>query len=311
LQRIAIVSLLVAGLLAAASPAHALFHLMKITEVLAGTSDQSAAQFIEMQMYSDNQRFLATHEVVVYDGAGAEKATYTFSAPVENGTNQAHILLATPEAEAAFGVTADLAMTPDLVAGGGKACFRSNDGGLIDCASWGNYSGDAEGSGTPFNSPIGLLADQSMQRKTSAGSNPDGLDAEDDTDDSAADFESGSPTPTNNAGEGGGGDDGGGGETDQQEHERAVTLTLKGSLKAKGEVSTADDYAACVSGVPVKVQRKKSGGWKTVKSTETDEAGAYTVAMKNRPGRYRAKATPVTPEDGHECLPAASPVRKN
>ncbi len=298
--RILVTCSLVAASFAIATPAHALFHLMKLTEVFAGTSSQPTAQFIEMQMFAANQRFLASHEVVVYDASGAEKATYTFTGPVDNGDDQAYVLIATPDAEELFGVEADLAMTPDLVAGGGKACFVSSDGNPIDCASWGNYSGDQEGTGTPFNSPAGLIAGQSMERKTSGGENPDGLDAEDDTDNSANDFELASPSPTNNAGN----------AAQTEEHERSITLKLRSRSKLVASGRVTSDFEECAAQVRVKIQRKRSSGFKTVAKTSTDASGAYKTAMRKRSGRYRAKAPAHTASEGHECLVAVSRTRR-
>ena len=292
---------------AAPNPAHALFHLMMVTEVLAGTSTAPDAHFIEMQMYADNQRFLAGHEVAVFDATGAEIAAFTFTSPVANGANQAHVLLATEQAETEFGVEADLAMAPVITTGGGSVCFRSADGGIIDCASWGNYSGDDTETGTPFNSTLGLLPGQSMERVISGGSDPEALDAEDDTNDSEADFDAASPSPTNNAG--------GGADPEPQpetvDHDRSVSLRLRRSLVAKGRVSAEGDYGPCFTGVAVRVQRKVSGVWRTVARTTTADDGTYRSKLRDVSGRYRAVAPAFSPEEGHRCLKGVSPVRRH
>lgn len=300
--RVALVGVIAASAVVTPGPAHALFHLMKVTEVFGGTSAQPAAQFIELQMFADNQRFLASHEVVVFDAAGAEVGAFAFTAPVENGASQAHVLIASPEAVTVFGVPADLEMDPVIARGGGKACFRSNSGELIDCASWGSFSGDNAGSGAPFNAPVGLVADQSMSRDISGGSDPDGLDADDDTNDSAADFDLEAPTPTNNAGQ----------SPDLEQHERSVTLSIRkrSKLVASGKVSSADGYQPCEADVPVRVQRRSEGRWRTIKGTVTRSEGTYRTTLPNRRGRYRTRAMPVVPEEGHECLAAFSPVRR-
>ena len=281
-------------------PAHALFHLMKITEVFAGTTDQPGAQFVEMQMYASNQRFLTSHEVVIYDSAGAESGAFTFTAPVDNGADQAYVLLATPEAQELFGVEADLEIDAALASGGGQACFMSNQDEVVDCASWGNFSGDETASDTPFNSPVGLIAGRSMTRATSGGENPDGLDAGDDTDDSAADFEAVAPSPTNNAGS----------ASQTEEHERAVTLSLKERAKLVASGAVGSEFAACESSAPVKIQRKATHGWKVVASTTTTDTGAYRKKVAFKAGTYRARVPASTPEEGHGCLAAVSPKRK-
>lgn len=301
--KIGFVAALVGASVVPAPSAHALFHLIKITEVFPGTTPQSAAQFIELQMYAGDQRFLASHEVVVFDSAGVEAATYTFTSAMQNGASQAYVLLATPQAEDLFGVPADLAMGPSITGGGGKTCFRSSAGELIDCASWGGYSGDDMGSGTPFNAPLGLTPDRSMTRDVSGGDDPNGLDAADDTDDSAADFDFASPSPTNNAGASAGVTD----------HDRTVTLSLRSRAKliATGRVTAEGDFEGCFAEVPVLIQRRRSGRFGTIKRTTTDAQGGFRAALRNRRGTYRAKAPKMSPSEEHRCLPAVSPRRKN
>lgn len=304
LRLLVVLALTCGSIVVGTTPARALFHLMMITEVLAGTSTAPDAHLIELQMYAENQRFLTGHEVAVFDAAGEEVEVFTFTSPVADGANQAYVLLATEQAESEFGVEADLAMTPAVAAGGGRACFRSADGGIIDCVSWGNYSGDDSATGTPFNAALGLLPGQSMQRVTTGGTDAQGLDMGDDTNDSEADFEGGSPNPTNNAG-------GGAGPSPEPiVHNRSVSLALRRSLVAKGTVSAEGDYAACFRAVPVKVQRRSGGGWKKVARTTTNRDGSYRARLRDRPGRYRAVAPAFSPQDGHRCSKGVSPIRR-
>jgi hypothetical protein len=100
---------------------------------------------------------------------------------------------------------------------------------------------------------------------------------------------------------------GGGGLT----HSRNVTLKLSGSLRMKGKVKVPDGFTECANAVPVKLQRKKKGGgWKTLKTVTTNDTGAYSGKVKNRPGRYRSVA-PKTTAGGEDCLKDVSPIRKN
>lgn len=307
LTRVAVVALLACGsVVAVPHPAHALFHLMLVTEVLAGTSTAPDAHFIEMQMFAENQRFLTGHEVAVFNAAGDEIDAFTFTGPVANGADQAYVLLATEQAESEFGIDADLLITPVLTAGGGSVCFRSADGRNIDCVSWGNYSGDDAATGTPFNATLGLLPGRSMKRVTTGGSDPQRLDAGDDTNDSEGDFEDSSPSPTNNAGAPGPRP-----EPDTVDHDRSVTLALRRALIAKGAVSAEGDYGACFRDVAVKIQRSSEGTWRTVARTSTDADGTYKRKLPDRPGRYRAVAPGFSPEEGHRCLRRVSPVRRN
>jgi IPT/TIG domain len=95
-------------------------------------------------------------------------------------------------------------------------------------------------------------------------------------------------------------------------HSRSVTLSLKKHLVARGVVSVSDAFTACAASVPVKIQRKTNGGWTGAGSTTTDASGSYKKKIKDKPGKYRAKATKVTLNNGVDiCSGAKSPVRKH
>ena len=95
-------------------------------------------------------------------------------------------------------------------------------------------------------------------------------------------------------------------------HSRSVTLALKKHLVAKGKVTVGDGFTACASSVPVKIQRKTSSGWKNVGSTTTDASGSYKKKIKDKPGKYRAKALKVSLNNGVDvCLGDTSPARKH
>jgi uncharacterized membrane protein YgcG len=195
-------------LLGVAAPAAADFHLMSIREVYVGPADDASAQYVELQMYAAGQNRVDGHSLTFYGPTGTLAGTVTFPADVANGASQAYILIATPEAEAKFGVNADLAMTALIDPAGGRVCFAD-----VDCFSWGSYSGEAttpSPSGNPFNPGAGLTPDSAARRDISGGSSGTRLDAADDTNDSAADFDfAATPDPRNNAVPDGGGDDGG------------------------------------------------------------------------------------------------------
>jgi hypothetical protein len=91
---------------------------------------------------------------------------------------------------------------------------------------------------------------------------------------------------------------------------RSVSLRLVKSLVARGMVRVSDGFTDCAATVPVKVQRRVSGQWRTVGSTTTSSSGSYRRRIPDRPGRYRARAPKVVLSDGvHICLRATSPVR--
>ncbi|MGH2730473.1 MAG: Calx-beta domain-containing protein [Actinomycetota bacterium] len=196
---LAATGLAAASVSVAGPPAAASFHLTNVTEVFAGAADEASAQFVELQLRSGGNNFVQGLSVTVFNSSGTQVGSFTFASSPPNGASQSSILVATSAAETYFGVDADLVMTPVIPAGGGKACFEN-----VDCVSWGNYTGNSTSpspSGTPLNAPDGIPADAAMVRDISGGSNPNGLDGGDDTNDSAADFALGSPTPRNNAGQ--------------------------------------------------------------------------------------------------------------
>jgi hypothetical protein len=95
-------------------------------------------------------------------------------------------------------------------------------------------------------------------------------------------------------------------------HSRSITLSLKKHLVARGVVSVGDGFTACVSSVPVKIQRRKSGNWRTVGSTTTSASGSYKKKIRDREGKYRAKAPGVVLNNGVDiCSADTSPARKH
>jgi hypothetical protein len=95
-------------------------------------------------------------------------------------------------------------------------------------------------------------------------------------------------------------------------HSRSVTLRLKRHLIAQGTVSVADAFTACASSVPVKIQRRVSGNWKTVGSATTSATGTYKKKIKDKAGKYRAKAPKVVLNSNVDiCSGAKSPARKH
>ena len=77
-------------------------------------------------------------------------------------------------------------------------------------------------------------------------------------------------------------------------------------------VSISDGFTTCTATVPVKIQRRVSGHWKTVATTTTTASGSYRKKIANHPGKYRSKAPMAVPDGGTGiCLAATSPVRIN
>jgi hypothetical protein len=127
------------------------------------------------------------------------------------------MVLATPEAEAAFGFVADAAMAPSgrLDPSGGAVCWET-----IDCVAWGSFSGSLPSPvGTPA-APAGIPDGMALRRTIAPGC-PTLLEPGDDHD-SGTDFTAVFPGPRPNSappserpcpasGGGGGGTGAGGG----------------------------------------------------------------------------------------------------
>ncbi len=177
-----------------APPTLAAFHLMKVVEVFPGTAAAPNAQYVVLQMYSAGQNFVQGHEVTVHNAAGTQVGSFTFGANVPNGASQAKIFIATPEAAAFFGISADLVLSPAIISAGGKVCFET-----IDCVAWGNYIGSSAGVGTPYNVSGGLRSGRAAIRRLDIASPNTTLESGDDTDSCANDFIEGLPAPRNNA----------------------------------------------------------------------------------------------------------------
>jgi IPT/TIG domain len=92
-------------------------------------------------------------------------------------------------------------------------------------------------------------------------------------------------------------------------HSRSVTLHLVRSLVARGVVSD-DEFMDCAASVPVKIQRRVSGEWTTVRTTTTSPTGSYEIRIPDKAGRYRATA-PKFPSGSvlTPCYRVISPVR--
>ncbi|MBI1814738.1 MAG: hypothetical protein HYR72_07160 [Deltaproteobacteria bacterium] len=219
---------------ALAPPAFGSFHLMKIVEVFPGTSGSPNAQYVMLQMYSAGQNLVSGHFLRVYNATGGTVATFTFGANVGNGATQSTILIATAEAATLFGISKDLTMTAVLPLAGGAVCF---DAIPADCVSWGNFTGDGSllnTAGTPYESDYGLILGHAIRRDISGGTFPTLLEASDDTNNSAADFDcANTAMPKNNAGSSGSYTDG------------TPCPVCGNNVKEVGEVCDGTDAFAC------------------------------------------------------------------
>lgn len=186
--------LILAGLVVPAG-AGASFHLMQIREVYPGSAANPEAEYVELQMWRGGENHVGGHVLRGYDATGAVVATSTFPADVPNGANQSTLVLATPQAEAQFGIAADAALAPagQLSPGGGAVCWEA-----IDCVAWGSFAGalpsPAGSPATPAGIPDGMAIGRSIARGCATL-----LDPADDSDNSAADFAPVAPAPRPNS----------------------------------------------------------------------------------------------------------------
>ncbi|MGH2754606.1 MAG: hypothetical protein ACRDLB_09240 [Actinomycetota bacterium] len=92
-------------------------------------------------------------------------------------------------------------------------------------------------------------------------------------------------------------------------HERNISIRLRhGSLIVSGRVTVDDGTNKCRSNVPVKVQRKKKGKFRTKKTVTTNGGGFYSATVKDKRGRYRVVA-PRRTVDEDVCLRTAAKRR--
>jgi hypothetical protein len=91
-------------------------------------------------------------------------------------------------------------------------------------------------------------------------------------------------------------------------HARSISLRLRDSLVARGTVTVIDGFTLCADTVSVKVQKRVSGHWRTIKSMTTSSTGGYRTHLRNRHGQYRSVA-PVVTKGMDTCGRAVSPTR--
>jgi hypothetical protein len=194
-RRVLILVTTILALLAAwAAPALATFHEVSIREVYPGSVAKPGSEYVELQMWSSGQQFVSGHVIRTYDADANPTGSDAFPTDLVNGANQSTMVLATPEAEAEFGFSADAALNPAgrLDPLGGAVCWEA-----IDCVAWGSFSGSLP---NPVGSPAASagIPDGMALRRTIAPGCATLLEAGDDHDDSAADFSPVFPAPRPN-----------------------------------------------------------------------------------------------------------------
>lgn len=182
--RAALAALALAG---AATPARAIFHLMVIQEAYAGHPGKPGAHYIVLRMTSPGQNFVQGQRITTFFADGTPGPDFgVFTSNVSSGAAGSRILMATQEAVEMFGIAADRVTTGRLPTPSGKVCFA----GTVDCVAYGSFTGSNFGFGTPA---AALEPGKALKRTQDSNNN-------------AADFVLGAPSPANNAGRAGGAD---------------------------------------------------------------------------------------------------------
>jgi RTX calcium-binding nonapeptide repeat (4 copies) len=183
----------VAALAAIAPPAMA-HHSIFIREVRASATSPDAA-FVELQAYRQGQNGIGGSQLLVYDQTGAAQTPFTLLTGVANAQSQRTMLIGAAGVPGADYTFAGLGTALSPL--GGAVCL--NEAAPPDCVSWGAFSG---ASMLPFpgaGAPAPAIGEGLSLTRTIARGCALGLDGEDDSDASAADFTVGPPTPRPNS----------------------------------------------------------------------------------------------------------------
>jgi hypothetical protein len=194
----------------ATSPAKAEFHLVKISEIGVSADGPSDSHYLELQMYSAGQNQMAGHNVTIWDEDGLappmalpgpiDELTLSVGNPA-NAQSQRTVLIGDVQIAGRdytldFTPYFDPGVTNNLLSAG-AICFED-----VDCVSWGGASftgaGHLPDGTTPFDGPVASLLGVTAHQRTLARGCATALDTADDTNDAAADFTAGTPTPRPN-----------------------------------------------------------------------------------------------------------------
>ena len=96
------------------------------------------------------------------------------------------------------------------------------------------------------------------------------------------------------------------------DHSRAISLRLRRHLRATGLVTVPDQVGQCRAAVPVRIQRRAAGRWKTLKTVTTKGDGTFSTPVPDKRGSYRATMKEQTKPVGgydHVCLAGTSALR--
>lgn len=143
------------------TPAHATFHLMQITRIMAGFEGDEAIEAVEMEMLADGQNLVNGTSLKVYNAAGVLVSTLgTFNAnlPATGAFTGRKVLFATMKFRQRFGLTPDLQISPGIPSTTGQVSFEAV-GCLVNAIAYGNVSNVLNGpTSAPFLPIMGATA---------------------------------------------------------------------------------------------------------------------------------------------------------
>jgi len=101
------------------------FHLNEITHLMVGWNGDTSVQAIELKLLSAGENLVGGVSIVIYNASGAAVATLgTFGGSLANGLAGDHILCATANFQATFGITPDLIITAGIPVTTGQVSFE-------------------------------------------------------------------------------------------------------------------------------------------------------------------------------------------
>jgi hypothetical protein len=284
-------ALAVLGLAVTAVPAQATFHEIKVREVATNPAGANSS-YVELQMYSQGQNLVGTHQLISYTATGTLLGTSTIPSNVTNGQNQRTVLIGGPAAPGSPDyVDAVFPTYFSTISAGGAVCWET-----LDCVSWGNFSGSL---GSPTGTPAAAIPNGSALRRSICAGNPTLLEAGDDTNNSAADFSLVAPDPHNNASPiteapcpGGGGD-----------NDRPNTKIKKRPKNRSDDTSPTFKFKSTETGskFKCKLDRKKFRKCKSPKTYHGLDPGKHTFKVKAIDADGNVDKTPA--KDGFKVLP--------
>jgi hypothetical protein len=173
-----------------------------VREVSPGTDGQDNS-YIEVQMYAGYENFLSNGAgLVICNSTCSSMITHSSFADVANGNNQDTVVFG----DSGLGSGSkdfDVGLNLDTIKTGGAVCYTSEPG-YRDCMSWGNFSANstltgAYGAVADPGTPAPALTSGMALRRSIAPGCPTLLEAGDDSNNSATDFEVATPNPRRNS----------------------------------------------------------------------------------------------------------------